>query len=114
MQYHAHVYWTTAEQKSLAVAIRARLMGMGYQVGRLHDEPVGPHPVGQFQVIYSTGDQAIVERVCRDMRGDASVLLHEAINDDVRDHTEGACWLGEPLELDLEWLENYTRNKHAN
>jgi aromatic ring-cleaving dioxygenase len=36
-------------------------------------------------------------------------LLHEDINDDVRDHTEGARWLGEPLQLDLVWLKNYNK-----
>ena len=37
-------------------------------------------------------------------RSGLRVLLHESINNDLRDHTEGARWLGEPVALDLEWL----------
>ena len=37
---------------------------------------------------------------------DMSILLHESINDDLRDHTDGARWLGEPLELNLGVFEN--------
>jgi aromatic ring-cleaving dioxygenase len=33
-------------------------------------------------------------------------LIHEKTNDHMYDHTEGARWLGTPLELNLEFLLN--------
>ena len=67
-----------------------------------------------FQALYNTETRESVESVIWNMRKDLSVLLHEAINDDVRDHTVGARWLGPQLELDLDWLETYQQQKEKN
>ncbi len=82
---------------------------MGCEIGSVHDKPVGPHPLPMYQVIYTSEIQDRVEQFLESRRQDLSILLHESINDDVRDHTEGATWLGEPVELDLVWLDKYTR-----
>jgi aromatic ring-cleaving dioxygenase len=111
MYYHAHIYWNTPEQKKTALRIRSVLVDMGFNVGAIHDRPIGPHPAAMFQVIYSTNTKNVVENIIQNMRDDLDVLLHEAINDDVRDHTEGARWLGKKLELDLAWLEQYVKEK---
>jgi aromatic ring-cleaving dioxygenase len=34
-------------------------------------------------------------------RANCSILIHEKTNDYMYDHTEGARWLGTPLELNL-------------
>jgi len=34
-------------------------------------------------------------------------LVHEKTGDHMYDHTKGARWLGEPLELNLEFLKNF-------
>jgi aromatic ring-cleaving dioxygenase len=38
-------------------------------------------------------------------RGEHTVLVHEVTGDDPRDHTIGALWLGEPVQLDFSKLE---------
>ena len=111
MDYHAHVYWRNEAEREQAAAMRAHFVAHGYEVGSMHDQPIGPHPLPSFQIIYDSGNQAQVESHLETLRNHLSVLLHEAINDDVRDHTEGARWLGQELALDLEWLDNYTRRK---
>lgn len=113
MEYHAHIYWSTPEQRDQALKIRETLVDLGCQVGRVHDEPIGPHPLSMFQAVYDSSNQDVVENLLVDMRGGLSVLLHESVNDDVRDHTEGARWLGEQLQLDLVWLEEYTKTRHS-
>jgi aromatic ring-cleaving dioxygenase len=57
-----------------------------------------------FQATYTSDNQAEVESMMTSQRSGLRVLLHESINNDLRDHTEGARWLGEPVALDLEWL----------
>ena len=104
MHYHAHIYWSTPEDRSQAESIRNILFEIS-AVGRMHDVPIGPHPRAMFQAIYSSENKEHVEGILNTMRGNLSILLHEAINDDLRDHTEGARWLGTPLELKLDFFK---------
>jgi aromatic ring-cleaving dioxygenase len=40
-------------------------------------------------------------------RKTCSILIHEKTGDHVYDHTKGARFLGEPLELNIEFLMNF-------
>lgn len=109
MYYHAHVYWQNDEQREQAIALRDPLAETSASLGRVWDKLVGPHPLPMYQVNYCDD---IKDRVEELLQGKGlSVLLHEDTGDDLRDHTEGARWLGEQLELDLVWLEEYARSK---
>ena len=109
MHYHAHVYWHDPAQRECALALRPALADLGGGLGRVMDQPIGPHPRPMYQVNYSTVQQAAIEDLLRSSGLD--VLLHDDTGDDVRDHTQGARWLGTPLQLDIEWLREYARNK---
>lgn len=109
MYYHAHVYWSTPEQRATALALRDLLAETSAGLGRVWDQPIGPHPLPMYQVNYCDDIKNLVERFL-DNRG-LSVLLHEDTGDDLRDHTVGARWIGPKLELDLDWLEAYAK-KH--
>lgn len=109
MEYHAHIYWQNQQQRQTARDLRVRLSVLGCLVGSEHNKPIGPHRYPMYQAVYNSDNQTAVEQYLQENRGDLSILLHESINDDVRDHTEGATWLGRPLELDLIWLDRYTR-----
>ena len=111
MHYHAHVYWHNEDQQRLSLKLREHLAALGCGLGRIMDRPIGPHPLPSYQVNYSSENSAAVESLLA--RAGLDILLHEDTGDDMRDHTEGARWLGQTLKLDLEWLENYTRNKYA-
>ncbi len=53
--YHAHIYWGTAEQRVAALRIREQLAArFSVQLGRIHDVPVGPHPIAMYQIAFST------------------------------------------------------------
>lgn len=108
MIYHAHIYWSnvTPDQRIWALHLRSLLRKLGCEIGKPHDVPIGPHPMPMFQAIYNSDNQSIVESMLSDQRNNLTVLLHENTNNDIRDHTEGARWLGTPLTLDLEWLAN--------
>ena len=106
MKYHAHIYWNNEEEKEIALGLRLALHDYGCGLGRIKDEPVGPHPVPMYQVMYDDGNRDAVEGYLGCPSRGISVLLHEDVGDDhVRDHTEGARWIGEPLVLNLTFLK---------
>jgi len=105
MDYHAHIYWQNEDQRRRALLLRYPLEQLGCGVGRICDEPIGPHPHAMYQASYHSDNASKVEDLLQGSGLD--VLLHEDTGDDVRDHTQGARWLGNELKLDLEWLERY-------
>ena len=107
MYYHAHVYWQNEDQRRKALYLRDELTSLGCGLGRIMEQPIGPHPLPMYQVNYSSLNAVDVEALLESSKLD--VLLHEDTGDDLRDHTEGARWLGNKLKLDLGWLEEYTR-----
>lgn len=111
MYYHAHVYWSNPEQREVAVGIRDQLTALDCSLGRVWDQVIGPHPLPMYQVNYCTTIQQSVESLLKSTG--LTVLLHEDTGDDLRDHTQGARWLGQELQLDLIWLEEYIRGSHA-
>ena len=109
MHYHAHIYWQNEDQGREALYLRQPLQELGCRLGTIHDEPIGPHPHAMYQVNYNSNIAEEVEELLSKTKLD--ILLHEDTGDDLRDHTEGARWLGHELKLNLKWLEEYTRSK---
>lgn len=108
MYYHAHVYWTTPEQKTVALSLRQQLQDLECSLGKVWDQSIGSHPLPMYQVNYCSTNQDKVENLLSS--SNLNILLHEDTGDDLRDHTEGARWIGQKLELDLVWLKNYVEN----
>jgi aromatic ring-cleaving dioxygenase len=52
--YHAHVYYDPATRPT-AERLRDQLLSrFAVQPGAFSDEPIGPHPISQFNVIFRT------------------------------------------------------------
>ena len=50
--YHAHVYYD-ARTKPLAAQLRDALAaGFEVELGRWHDQPIGPHPSASYQIAF--------------------------------------------------------------
>src|SRR5437773_9601615 len=63
--YHAHIYYDPAMTRPIAERLCA-VIGEKFQVefGGFRDEPVGPHPVANVQVIFKPDQlQPVVERL---------------------------------------------------
>lgn len=105
MDYHAHIYWESAQQQIVALSLRELLTAIGCELGRVWNGPVGPHPLPMYQASYNDRTKQSVEKLLAN--SGLTVLLHEETGDALRDHTTGARWLGKQLELDLEWLKAY-------
>ena len=108
--YHAHIYYDAAT-KPAAERLRARLEETfsAPVFGRWHDRPVGPHPRWSYQVAFETALHDEIVAFIDAHREGLTVLLHEETGDEVRDHTDGASFLGEAVELDIEYMRKRRR-----
>jgi aromatic ring-cleaving dioxygenase len=107
--YHAHIYYDPQKTRSVAERLCTDITGrFQAQLGGLRDEPVGPHPVANAQVIFKPDQfQPVVEWLMMNRDG-LDVLIHPLTEDSVDDHSIYAMWLGSPVPLKLETLRrNY-------
>jgi DOPA 4,5-dioxygenase len=100
-RYHAHVYFGAAEAAQAAALCAAAGARFGLPVGRVHHQPVGPHPVGSCQISFGQADFEALIPWLEAHRGGLTVLVHGVTGQDLPDHTEHAAWLGEPALLNL-------------
>lgn len=75
------------------------------RIYRLFDRPIGPHPIAMFEVNLFTPAQfgAFIPWLVIN-RGPLSALVHpntENEDEEARNHTQRATWLGERLPLDM-------------
>lgn len=98
--YHAHVYYSDPDTRGEASKLRDAIdSDFGFELGRWRDDPVGPHPVGSYQVKFGNDDFArFVPWLLLNHR-ELSVLIHPLTSDDLADHTVFALWVGKQLDL---------------
>jgi aromatic ring-cleaving dioxygenase len=103
--YHAHVYFGEAT-RSVAERLAHRLNeNFAVEIGAFSGDRVGPHPIPQFQMIFTTAQfEAVVPWLMLNREG-LDILIHPLTNDMVDDHTVYACWLGKPVELVLDHMQ---------
>jgi len=105
--YHAHIYWSTAEQREVALRVREQIAArFSVQLGRVHDVAVGPHPIAMYQIAFSTEVFARLAPWLMLNRGGLSVLVHPNTGHARDDHERNPLWLGAPLALLTESLPN--------
>lgn len=101
--YHAHIYYD-ADTRPAAERLRAKLeQNFAAPVyGRWHDRPVGPHPRWSYQVAFAPEQRDAIVAFIDANREGLTVLLHEETGNALRDHTDGASFLGESVTLNLD------------
>lgn len=106
---HAHVYFNL-EQIPQAEAFRHKIIEhvrgqkmhpMIYQISPLIHEPIGPHPLPMFEADFESVYYSDVKDFFENHRQGLSVLIHQLSGDEFWDHTEGAEFLGKPVELKM-------------
>jgi aromatic ring-cleaving dioxygenase len=99
--FHAHVYFdasTLAQARSLCEAAARKF---ALQMGRVHQQPVGPHPDWSCQLAF---DKAIAGEVIFWLalnRNGLVVFTHPLTGDEFADHRDHAIWMGAVRPLDL-------------
>ena len=102
--FHAHIYY---DATSLLAASHIRNTinhRFHVKMGRWRDKPVGPHPQSMFQVAFDTDTFALLVPWLMLNHAELSVLIHPRTDDEVTDHTNAALWLGNRLDLNVEFL----------
>lgn len=95
-------YLSSVHYRMLICAIVPEL-----RIYRIWDRPLGPHPIGMFEVNLFTPEQfgAFIPWLVIN-RGPLSALIHPNTDEEERDHTQRATWMGQPLPLNLRLFKN--------
>jgi DOPA 4,5-dioxygenase len=102
--YHAHIYYDPNTKPKAAQLREVLLEKFKVEPGGFSDEPRGPHPISQFNVIFETSEfQDIVPWLMLNRDG-LDVLVHPLTESSYDDHSKNAMWLGTPLSLKLDIL----------
>jgi DOPA 4,5-dioxygenase len=108
--YHAHIYYDPARTRPTAERL-CTVIGQKFQVqfGGFRDEPTGPHPVANVQVIFTPEQfQPVVEWLMLHRDG-LDVLIHPLTDNSFDDHSRYALWLGSPVPLKLDTMRRAYR-----
>ncbi len=111
--FHVHVYFDPAT-RSRALQVRDGLAErFDVELGRIHEKPLGPHPKSMYQVKFAPDEfGALVQWLMLHHQG-LDVLIHPETGDDVADHSVNALWLGEKLELNIEFLRKFAAKQQG-
>ena len=107
MNYDIHVYWRNNDERNEALALQKVLIENYVQTFPFVEKSIGPHPYPMFESHVTTQTLPVIEPLLTINRKSCSILIHEKTGDHVYDHTNGARFLGEPLELNIEFLRNF-------
>ncbi|RJX68385.1 4,5-dioxygenase [Vibrio sinensis] len=104
-EYHAHIYFD-AESQDYAFSLREQVAEkFQLAVGSFNTKLVGPHLMWSFSITFSHQEfDALIEWL-ESVRKQHSVLVHALTGDDLRDHTDLAYWLGDPVPLKISLFE---------
>jgi aromatic ring-cleaving dioxygenase len=102
--YHAHVYYDDGSREAAARLREALGTSFDVQLGRWHDQPVGPHPSSMYQVAFPVAEFARVVPFLMLNRSELDILVHPLTGNDYLDHSNFALWMGKKLALRLETL----------
>jgi aromatic ring-cleaving dioxygenase len=103
-EYHAHVYYDAATRQQAEKLCKAAGDAFGVKVGRMHDNPVGPHPRGSCQLTVKNEQLAQVLPWLVLNRGNLTVFAHAQTGNALKDHTAHVIWLGPSETLKLSAL----------
>jgi DOPA 4,5-dioxygenase len=103
--YHAHVYYDTSTREQARQLCEAAGKQHPLTVGRMHDNPVGPHPRGSCQLAFAADRLAEVLPWLVLNRNGLTVFAHANTGDALTDHTAHVIWLGRSETLDLSKLD---------
>jgi aromatic ring-cleaving dioxygenase len=102
--FHAHVYYDAPTRAAAEKLCAAAGQKFGVKIGRMHDNPVGPHPRGSCQLTIGKDQFAEVIPWLVLNRGELTIFAHAQTGDALKDHTSHVIWLGPSEKLELSAL----------
>ncbi len=107
--FDIHVYYNESSRPQ-AEALRELALkdfnGRPIHVSRMVDRKVGPHPLPMFEIDFGKEDLGEMIQWLFKNRNGLTVLVHQVTGHDTIDHSAGALWMGEVLEIDFSTFDN--------
>lgn len=111
--YHAHIYYGDDDAvREKAARLREKAWGKWpdrVRMGRFRDRAVGPHPTAMYQIEFDPDLFAEIVPWLMFNRDGLTILVHPDATDAFRDHAWYPLWMGEKLDLRLDWLRRGNR-----
>jgi aromatic ring-cleaving dioxygenase len=105
--YHAHIYYDAQTFDQAQILVEKSNRELGLQTGYMHRQLVGPHPCWSCQVNFSSEEFDQYIEWLESHRDGLTILIHALSGDVIKDHTDFAYWLGDSVELNIGFLEEY-------
>lgn len=101
--FHSHVYFGPETVEQARALCEGAAQRFACKMGRVHQQPVGPHPDWSCQLAYRPEVFAQLVPWLAMHRGGLVVFTHPISDNDLRDHRDRALWMGavRPLKLDV-------------
>jgi DOPA 4,5-dioxygenase len=101
--FHAHVYYDP-ESRDAAARVREGLARFNVQLGRWHDDLVGPHTKSMFQAAFAAEEFGKVVPWLMLHREGLDILVHPQTGESAGDHLDRSLWLGNKLKVNVKSL----------
>lgn len=102
--YHAHVYFNAATLATARSVCEEAARRFPVHMGRVHEEPVGPHPDWSCQLSFRPDAFASVVPWLALNRNNLVVFIHPLSGNELKDHRDYAIWMGAVRPLDYSVL----------
>jgi DOPA 4,5-dioxygenase len=102
--YHAHVYFSHTSIAQARTLCEAAAAQFNVVMGRVHEKPVGPHPDWSCQLAFRPEVFGHLVPWLALHRGGLVVFVHPISDNELRDHSDRAMWMGAVRPLDLSVL----------
>ena len=103
--FHAHVYFDQNSMEKAQRLCEAASKLCPVTIGRMHQKPVGPHPMWSCQLAFAPEVFGEVMAWLALNRDGLIVFTHPETGDDLADHRDHAVWMGDVLPLNLKMFE---------
>jgi DOPA 4,5-dioxygenase len=119
LEYHFHVYFYQTNKESTREALllfneltrlkESKDTFIGIPLN-FNTEPVGPHPIGSYEVWCPIEYYARAYGWFLKSRGNLSVLIHPLTRHVREDHSSRAAWMGQSVPLDISSLAEFVQD----
>ncbi|KAJ3104506.1 hypothetical protein HDU97_009119 [Phlyctochytrium planicorne] len=114
-EFHFHIYWISSDPqaKKAALALRDDVLRLNSEkffvavpLFRVNEGPVGPHPMGSYEIWVPTEHFArVYQYLARNRPKNVSVLIHPLSKEQLLDHTDRVAFIGPSAPLYTEALQ---------
>jgi len=112
-EWHFHIYFhqRNADEHQAALELRDAVLRLrrdgafiAVPLFRVNTDPIGPHPVGSYEIWCPSESFASVYSYLCQHRGELSILVHPLTREERKDHELRNSWIGPSFPLDLSKL----------